>query len=50
MQATDEKIHIAFTRQEIANFTGLRVETVIRTLKKMEEENKVTIDHRKLYY
>ncbi len=50
MQASDEKIHIAFTRQEIANFTGLRVETVIRTLKKMEEENKVTIDHRKLYY
>ncbi len=50
MQANDEKIQIAFTRQEIANFTGLRVETVIRTLKKMEEEHKVTIDHRKLYY
>ncbi len=46
----DEKIQITFTRQEIANFTGLRVETVIRTLKKMEEEDKVTIDHRKLYY
>ncbi len=50
MQGSDEKIQITFTRQEIANFTGLRVETVIRTLKKMEEEQKVTIDHRKLYY
>ncbi|MDZ4683435.1 MAG: Crp/Fnr family transcriptional regulator [Saprospiraceae bacterium] len=50
MQGSDEKIKITFTRQEIANFTGLRVETVIRTLKKMEEDHKVTIDHRKLYY
>ena len=45
-----EKVQITFTRQEIANFTGLRVETVIRTLKKMEENHKVAIEDRKLYY
>jgi CRP/FNR family transcriptional regulator len=41
---------IPFTRQEIANFTGLRVETVIRTLVKMEKEKLVEIKDRKLYY
>ena len=34
---------ISHTRQEIANLTGLRVETVIRTLKKMENKNQVQI-------
>jgi CRP/FNR family transcriptional regulator len=43
-------IEIPFTRQEIANFTGLRVETVIRTLAKMKEKNKVKIVERKLIY
>lgn len=43
-------IEIPFTRQEIANFTGLRVETVIRTLAKMKEKNKVKIVDRKLIY
>ncbi len=45
-----EKTKIQCTRQEIANFTGLRVETVIRTIKKMESENQVKILNRKLYY
>jgi CRP-like cAMP-binding protein len=40
---------VPFTRQELANFTGMRVETVIRTLRKMVEEKKVTIRDRKLY-
>jgi CRP-like cAMP-binding protein len=40
---------ISHTRQEIANLTGLRVETVIRTLKKMENKNQVQIINRKLY-
>lgn len=38
------------TRQEIANFTGLRVETVIRTLQKMKTRNLVSIIDKKLYY
>lgn len=44
------KILIPFTRQEIANFTGLRVETVIRSLTKMGESKKVEIIHHKIYY
>ena len=45
-----EKILVQHTRQEIANLTGLRVETVIRTLKKMEANGIVEIKERKLYY
>lgn len=44
------KILIPYTRQEIANFTGLRVETVIRTLLKMQLSNKIDINNHKLYY
>jgi CRP/FNR family transcriptional regulator len=46
----NEKIHIPYTRQDIANFTGLRVETVIRTLSKMKEDRKVEIINRKLVF
>lgn len=45
-----EKEQIPFTRQEIANFTGLRVETVIRALSKMSKTNKVDIINHKIYY
>ncbi|MGK6344415.1 helix-turn-helix domain-containing protein, partial [Chryseobacterium sp. DT-3] len=41
---------IPFTRQELASFTGLRVETVIRAFKKMELEEVVKIVNRKIYY
>ncbi len=43
-------ILIPFTRQQIADSTGLRVETVIRTLSRMNEEKKVKIINHKLYY
>ena len=46
----DSKIVIPFTRQEIANFTGLRVETVIRTLARMKKSKLVDIVNRKLYF
>jgi CRP/FNR family transcriptional regulator len=45
-----EKILIPYTRQEIANYTGLRVETVIRVFTKMKENNKVEIINHKIYY
>lgn len=45
-----EKIEIPYTRQEIANYTGLRVETVIRTLTKMKTKKIVQIIERKLIY
>jgi CRP-like cAMP-binding protein len=46
----NEKISISYTRQEIANFTGLRVETVIRALNKMHICNKVEIINHKIFY
>ena len=45
----EDQFLICLTRQEIADFTGLRVETVIRALKKMEKENVVEIRDRRLY-
>lgn len=41
---------VEFTRQQLANLVGLRVETVIRALKKMEKEGKVKIHNRKILY
>ena len=49
-QDKSKRILICLTRQDIADFTGMRVETAIRTLKKMELENKIEIKNRKLYY
>jgi CRP-like cAMP-binding protein len=40
---------INLTRQQIANMTGLRVETVIRTIKHLEEEGRVVIDRGKVF-
>ncbi len=48
--ASDKNVLITHTRQEIANLTGLRVETVIRTLRTMSEQKKVSIIEHKLYY
>ncbi len=42
--------HVELTRQQIANLTGLRVETVIRTLKKMEKQGLIRIENRKILY
>ncbi|MCU7613489.1 Crp/Fnr family transcriptional regulator [Chryseobacterium sp. GMJ5] len=41
---------IPFTRQQMASLTGLRIETVIRAVKKMEKENIVKIQNRKIFY
>lgn len=43
-----EKAIIPFTRQQLADMTGLRVETVIRTIKKMEKEGKLQLDGHKI--
>lgn len=48
--ADHAKVVIPFTRQIIADFTGLRVETVIRTLCRMKEMKKVDIINRKVIY
>jgi CRP/FNR family transcriptional regulator len=49
-EPAEGKILIPYTRQEIANFTGLRVETVIRAFSKMNACNKVEIINHKIYY
>lgn len=41
---------VPYTRQEIANFTGLRVETVIRVFSRMKEDNKIEMVNHKIYY
>lgn len=49
----DQKQHafeVPFTRQQIADLTGLCVETVIRTSKKLAKSNVIKIQKRKIYY
>ena len=40
---------IKLTRQQVANMTGLRVETVIRSIRKMKEKGSLKITHGKVY-
>ncbi len=49
-EVTNEDWLVPHTRQEMANLLGLRVETVIRALKKMEEKGQVKIINHKLYF
>lgn len=44
-----EQFEVNLTRQQISELTGLRVETVIRAIKKLEKENKLSIMDRKIY-
>lgn len=39
---------VPFTRQQLADMSGLRVETVIRTVKRMEEDGKLKLVGRKI--
>ena len=48
--ASSIKMRIPYTRQEIADFTGLRVETVIRTISLMNKNKKIEIVDHKLFY
>lgn len=47
-QTKDEPFQVPLTRQQIADMSGMRVETVIRTIKRMEEEGKLHIQDRKI--
>ena len=47
---TPERMIVPFTRQQIADMTGLRVETVIRTVKKMEKEGKLQLEGHKILF
>ena len=46
----NQRLKIQYTRQEIADFTGLRVETVIRTISIMNKKKKIEIIDHKIFY
>lgn len=50
VQNGDGKTIIPFTRQQLADMTGLRVETVIRTIKKMEQSGKLKLEKHKIKF
>lgn len=45
----NEDFEVDLTRQQIADLTGLRVETVIRTMKKMSSKGMIKIANRRVY-
>ncbi|REC60751.1 Crp/Fnr family transcriptional regulator [Chryseobacterium pennae] len=49
-EETETEYIIPLTRQQMADLTGLRVETVIRTIKAMEKEHLLNIINRQIYY
>lgn len=49
-QRAQMKCKIPLTRQQIADLTGLRVETVIRAMKEMEKDNLIRIVRGKVYF
>ena len=44
------RVLIPYTRQQLADMSGLRVETVIRTVKKMEKEKKLSLEGHKIIF
>ncbi|MEQ9299498.1 MAG: Crp/Fnr family transcriptional regulator [Cyclobacteriaceae bacterium] len=44
----DAEFEIPYTRQQIADMTGLRVETVIRSVRKMEQSGELAIKNHKI--
>jgi len=48
VESNTETYLVPFTRQQLADMSGLRVETVIRTVKKMQEEGKLKLIGRKI--
>ena len=49
-EGAEQKMVIDLTRKELSNMTGLRIETIIRTIKKMEKEGKLEIKNGKVVY
>lgn len=45
----EKRTMINFTRKELSHMTGLRIETVIRTIKKMEKDGKLEIVNGKIF-
>lgn len=47
---TPGRVTIPYTRQQLADMSGLRVETVIRTVKKMEKDKKLILEGHKIRF
>ena len=47
---TNVRVLIPYTRQQLADMSGLRVETVIRAVKKMEKEKKLLLEGHKIKF
>jgi CRP-like cAMP-binding protein len=47
---TTEKIKIDYTRKQIADMSGLRVETVIRIMRNLYNKRILTIEKGKVYF
>lgn len=47
--STEQLFQIPLTRQQLADMSGMRVETVIRTIKRMEEAGKLQIRGHKIF-
>lgn len=45
----DERYCVTLTRQQLADLTGLRVETVIRSIKALEKKGALAIENRKIF-
>ncbi len=45
----DDDYIIPYTRQQIADMTGLRVETVIRTIKRLAREGRLEVTGHKIF-
>ena len=48
-ESDNPRFPIPYTRQQLADMTGLRVETVIRTIKKLAREGKLEIQQHKIF-
>jgi len=46
----DRLYQVPLTRQQLADMTGMRVETVIRTIKRMEESAKLQLQDHKIFF
>jgi CRP-like cAMP-binding protein len=44
-----DKLKIDLTRQQIADMTGLRVETVIRSMRELHDKGQLNIEKGKVY-
>lgn len=48
--SADQPFQVPLTRQQLADMSGMRVETVIRTIKRMEEAGKLLLQDHKIFF